>query len=318
MSTTARPRGVLRASPNRGAAVAILITGASLFGHGCASRTGERFNSPEEAGAALAAALSPFDEARLRKVLGPGSDDVIASGDPVADRNAGDAFAQSFKDHHEAAPNEDGSVTLVVGVDRWPLPIPLQMVGDSWQFDAEAGREEILDRRIGRNELAAIEVCLAMVDAQREYYDLDPDGDGVKAYAPRFRSETGTRNGLYWPPEPGGSESPLGPLASAAAADGYEFSDPKERTPFHGYFYRILTSQGASAPGGARDYTALGRLTSGFAVIAWPAEYENSGIMTFLVGADGVVFHRDLGPDTASTAGAMRAYDPGPEWDLAR
>jgi hypothetical protein len=191
--------------------------------------------------------------------------------------------------------------------------VPLVKDGDGWFFDAEAGTEEILNRRIGRNELAAIQVCKAIGDAQREYALRDPDGDGVREYAKQFPSDPGQRNGLYWPVTEGEQPSPLGSFAAQASAEGYVRREVGP-TPYHGYFYRILQAQGPHASGGAVDYVVNGKMVLGFAVIAHPAEYDNSGIMTFIMGSDGVVYQRDLGEDTAEKAAAIMTFDPGSGW----
>ena len=205
---------------------------------------------------------------------------------------------------------------LVIGNREWPFPIPLVKQGGAWRFDTEAGAEEILNRRIGRNELGAIEVCRAHVDAQREYASKDRNGDGILEYASRFRSSPGQRDGLYWPVGPDEETSPMGPLMASAQAEGYftQQLPGHERQPYHGYYYRILTRQGEDAPGGAYDYIVRDRMIGGFALVAFPAKYGASGIMTFIVNQDGVVYQSDLGPDTEAIARQMTEFNPDTNW----
>ena len=206
----------------------------------------------------------------------------------------------------------DAKATLIIGSDDFPFPIPLIRKGDGWQFDTAAGRQEILARRIGRNELDAIQSCLAYVDAQDEYADKDRTGAGPGVYAQRIISETGKKNGLYWPSSASGDESPLGELVADATKQGYRAGEG--RTPYHGYYFKILTKQGSDAHGGALDYVVSGKMIGGFALVAYPAEYRNSGVMTFIVNHEGVVFQKDLGPHTAELAERMTAFDPDPSW----
>jgi hypothetical protein len=276
------------------------------------------FASPDEAVAAMLAAVRSMDEAQLKAVFGAEGDDLLASGDSVADRQTADRFLRLYDEKHELTTNPDGSMTLNVGKDDWPLPIPLVRDDDGkrWLFDTAAGKEEIINRRIGRNELDVIQVCKAIGDAQAEYTARDPMGVGIPVYAKKFISDPGQKNGLFWPTAEGEPPSPLGPLAADAAAEGYSTA-PRENDephPYHGYYYRILTAQGPSAPGGALDYLVDGKLVGGFAVVAWPSDYGNSGIMTFLVNYQGVVYQKDLGDDTDKLARAMKAYDPDASW----
>jgi Protein of unknown function (DUF2950) len=205
---------------------------------------------------------------------------------------------------------EADKAVLVIGNEEWPFPIPLVRKDDSWQFDTAAGREEILARRIGRNELNTIEACLAFVDAQQEYAEKGIGGNGV--YAQRIVSQPGKKDGLYWPAASGEDESPLGDLAASAAAEGYRAG--QQRMPYHGYYYRVLTRQGPSALGGAIDYVVRGKMIGGFALVAYPAEYGNSGVMTFVVNHQGVVFQKDLGLSTARVSGAMTTFNPDQSW----
>jgi hypothetical protein len=217
---------------------------------------------------------------------------------------------------------DDSKAELEVGNDGWPFPAPLVKKGGTWSFDAEAGKTEVINRRVGRNELDAIQTLLAMVDAQREYAQRDSDGNGYADYARKFRSSPGKKDGLYWPDETGKSPSPLGPLAAAASKEGYgkkegDKAAPTGPQPYHGYVYRIITAQGKDAQGGAYDYVVGGKLIGGFAIVAWPATYRNSGVMTFIVNHDGVVYEKDLGAKTDSIAAAMTRFNPDATWRKA-
>jgi hypothetical protein len=288
---------------------------------GCTSSP-QKFSKPEEAADALLAAARAGSTEQLTRLLGSDAADVVSSGDGVADRQALARFVEAYEQKHELVPGGARSVTVVVGDDNWPLPIPIVRSdrGGKWYFDADAGREELLNRRIGRNELNAIEVCLAVADAQREYARLDPQGAGVPTYARKINSDPGAKDGLFWPTREGEPPSPLGPLVASATAEGYAPRAAGEvgPRPYHGYLYRLLTAQGPSAPGGALDYVVNGKLIGGFGLVAFPAEYGNSGIMTFIVNHDGVVFQRDLGDNTDAIARAMTAFDPQPGWIKAR
>ena len=212
----------------------------------------------------------------------------------------------------------DSKMTLVVGEEEWPFPIPIVKKGESWLFDTKAGKEELLNRRIGRNELNTIQTCLAYVDAQREYAMKDRDGDGLLAYAQKFWSTKGKKDGLYWEAKEGEEQSPLGLGAARAVREGYTPRKPGDKpSPFHGYFYRILKAQGKNAPGGAYDYVVKGKMIGGFALVAYPAEYGASGVMTFIVNHDGVVYEKDLGAETAKIASAMTKFDPDQTWKKA-
>ena len=271
------------------------------------------FGTPAEAFQALATAVRANDTPRLLAIMGPGGDEILSSGDDVADQQRRQKFLALFDQKH--AINNDGPDRriLVVGNDDWPLPVPLVRQGNAWHFDSEAGREEILNRRIGQNELDVIQVCKAIADAQRDFALRDPDGDGLEVYAQKFFSDPGKRNGLYFPTDDGEPPSPLGELAAAAAAEGYRHNDAGP-APYHGYFYRMLYAQGPHAPDGPVDYLVNGKLALGFAVVAWPAEYGNSGIMTFIMGPDGVVYQQNLGDDTEKLAAEIKSFDPGEGW----
>jgi len=272
------------------------------------------FASPEAAVDALAQASRASDEKPLLAVFGAAAHDIVSSGDAVADTNARAAFAKSYDSKHRLELEGDAKAILVYGDDDFPFPIPLVKQGDKWHFDAAAGRHEILARRVGRNELATIQVCLAYGDAQREYASVDRDGDGLFEYAQRFASSSPkSHDGLYWPAEPGQPESPLGDLIADARSEGYRYAKGK-RQPYHGYLYKILTKQGSHADGGAFDYIVRGNMIGGFALVAYPAEYGVSGIMTFVVNYEDVVFSKDLGANTAKIAGDMTRFDPDSTW----
>jgi hypothetical protein len=270
------------------------------------------FASPEEAAQALAAAVKANSTKAMLAVLGENAEPLIRSGDPVADQNGRDRFLRAYEAAHSLVPGEGGDTVLQVGTNDWPFPIPLVKSDAGWRFDAAAGKQEILDRRIGRNELAAIQTCLAYVDAQREYYERDPDHAPLLHYAQKLASSPGTRDGLYWDAKPNEEESPLGPNFARARAEGY--AGTRKGAPYHGYLFHILTAQGPAAAGGAYDYLAHGKLIGGFGLVAYPAKWDVSGVMTFIVNQDGVVFQKDLGPNTAAAAKAIKTFNPDDTW----
>jgi hypothetical protein len=276
----------------------------------------ETFANAEDAAAALIKAVRDNDATELRRILGPNSDKLVASGDPVADANARKRFLDAYDANHTLAPAGDAQRTLVVGPDAWPLPVPIIQDGQRWRFDAKAGAQEIVDRRIGRNELLTIKALLAAVAAEKDYFDRVKRGTGTGAYAQYFLSADDNHDGLYWDTAPGEAPSPLGPLVEEAVSEGYpdERSPTGKPIPYHGYFYRILKAQGPNAPGGARNYLQNDQMTEGFAFEAWPAQFENSGIMTFLVNQDGIIFQKDLGPSTAKIAAGMTTFNPDLTW----
>lgn len=278
------------------------------------SALGAHYPSPDEAIQALLDAAAAGGGA-LAKVLGPGVSD-IGSGDPVADANALEDFLAAAEEGVwiEQEEGEEDLALVTLGADEWVFPIPLVRDGQGWYFDMETGKEEIFNRRIGRNEITAIETLRAYVQAQDEYAAQDRNGDGVKEYARRLMSSAGSRDGLYWPTKEGEPESPMGPLVAEAVAEGYQPGQNGGASPYHGYLFRTLPAQGANAPGGARDYLVDGRLTGGFALLAIPAEYGNSGVLSFLVNQSGIVYENDLGEDTAAAGAAISAYDPGEGW----
>jgi Protein of unknown function (DUF2950) len=270
----------------------------------------ERYKNPDEAVAALIAAARAADRPTLMRVLGPGSAEIVSSGDEVADAAGRKRVLDAYDTKRQVAMEGADKAVLVIGNEDWPFPIPLVRKDGSWQFDTAAGRDEILHRRIGRNELSTIQAALAYVDAQHEYAEKGLAGNGV--YAQRIVSQPGKKDGLYWPTQSDEDESPLGELAAAASAAGYRAG--QQRAPYHGYYYKVLTRQGANAPGGALDYVVRGKMIGGFALVAYPAEYRNSGVMTFLVNHQGVVYEKDLGPDTARIASGMTAFNPDSTW----
>ena len=274
------------------------------------------FASPDDASSALLAAAKSGDQNALLAIFGPDSKDVLFSGDPVQDKNAATAFATGYAVMHRWRNMPDGSQMLLVGADNFPFPIPLKKNPDGqWSFDTDAGRHEVLNRRIGRNELAIIDDCGAVAQAQAEYFSQPHDGDKTKQFATKFISDPGKQNGLYWKAAEGQPPSPLGPLAAFATAEGYTIK-PDAHTPFHGYYFRMLTGQTDKTPGGAKDYTVDGKMTGGFAFVAYPAEYGNSGVMTFIINQDGVLLQKDLGKTTTETATAMTKFDPDSNWKI--
>jgi len=275
-----------------------------------------KFPTAEEAAAALAKAAGAHDIAALRAILGPQSDRVVSSGDPVADRSAGDRFAQAYAAKNSLAAGPNGSKILTVGENDWPLPIPLVQAAGGWQFDISTAEDEIVDRRIGRNELWTIRTLLAGVLAEKDYFDRAQRGTGTGFYAQRILSTPGKLDGLYWETDPGEAPSPLTPLVQQAMDEGYPgaIAPNGQPVPYHGYFFRVLKAQGPHAPGGAKDYVRKGEMTEGFAFLAWPARYDSSGVVSFLVGPDGIVYQKDLGPGTARAAAGITRFDPDLSW----
>ena len=281
-----------------------------------AQQGGEKtFDSPGAAAVAVYDAAKGGDRSNLAPIFGAQAKTLLHTGDDVADKNAVRTFVYLYDQMHRVVIEPDQTATLYLGPQNWPFPIPIvKNSSDRWYFDAEGGAKEVLYRRIGNNELGALDTCLALVDAQREYFATRPDGDNSSHYAAKLLSDPGQRDGLYW--QSADNDSPIGLNLAQAASEGYNFQTGKA-VPFHGYYFKLLTKQGASAKGGTRDYMVNGKLKRGFALIAWPAEYRNSGVMTFMVNESGIVYQKDLGPDTAKTAAAITEYDPGPEWTKA-
>jgi hypothetical protein len=274
--------------------------------------------SPEEVYKAFVDAMRAGDRAAMLKMLGPEAADVVASGDNVSDKATWRRFVEKYDQAHKLEAG-GGKVVLLVGSDDFPMPIPIVPDAEGWRFDTQAGRDEILARRVGRNELDTIQVCLAYVDAQREYYGLGSGTGGMLQYAQKFLSSPGKHDGLYWPTKPGERPSPLGNLVARARAEGYAGQRVAEGhlRPYHGYVYRILTAQGPDAPGGAYDYVVRGQMIGGFALVARPAAYGDSGVMTFIVNHDGKVFQKDLGEATPRIVGAMKVFNPDSSWQQA-
>jgi hypothetical protein len=278
-----------------------------------ATPDGQGFPSPDAAAKALINAAKSDDVTSLIAILGPASKEILTSSDPVADQKIRRTFAEraAAKMKLVADPIEPKAKTLLVGKDGWPLPIPIVQVNGKWYFDVERGKQEILRRRIGNNELDAIEVCRGYVEAQNDYAEKDRTGDGILHYAQKIISSPGKRDGLYWPVAGNGEESPIGDAIARAFAEGYT---GKRHGPYHGYYYKILTSQGPHASGGEMSYLQKGLMTKGFALIAWPSDYRSTGIMTFIVDKAGIVYQKDLGSKTSALATAYTSYDPDETW----
>ncbi len=296
--------------------VVLLVTATGAPAVRAADAAQKSFATPEEAVKALVEAVRAGDTKALMAILGPEARPLIFSGDKVADKEGRQHLVDAYDQAHKLEPVGDTKVIVSIGKDDWPLATPLVKAGDAWRFDTAAGKEEILNRRIGRNELNTIQVCLAIVDAQREYARMGHDGGGGPEYAQKFVSDPGRRNGLYWKAlETDEAPSPLGPLVAQARAEGYGGKRASGKpVPYHGYLFRMLTAQGPDAPGGAYDYVVNGRMIGGFAAVAYPARYGVSGVMTFIVNQDGVVYQKDLGSETAKLAQAMKIYNPDSAW----
>jgi hypothetical protein len=292
------------------ARLASLIAAVLVFAMASAANAQQSFKTAEEAVDALVRAAKTGDRKGILTVLGRDGADIVSSGDPVADASARNRVIEAYDAKHQVVMEGTDKAVLIVGRKDWPFPIPLVRKDSTWRFDTAGGREEILFRRIGRNELSAIQACLAYVDGQQEYAEQGVAGNGV--YAQRIVSRPGKKDGLYWPAQSSADESPLGELAATAAAEGYRVG--QQRAPYHGYYYKILTKQGRNASGGALDYIVRGRMIGGFALVAYPAEYRNSGVMTFIVNHQGDVYEKDLGPNTARVAASMRAFNPDNTW----
>lgn len=277
------------------------------------------FPAPEAAVQALAQAVRTTNRTELCALLGPAAAD-LANPDTAQGTHELAEFAAAFAASNRLQQISDAHVILEIGPTRWPFPIPLIHAGGGWRFDGAAGVEEMLNRRIGHNELEVLQVLRAAVEAQREYAGRDRDGDGVLEFAQSLASKPGRTDGLYWPPEVNGELSPLGPLVAQAQAEGYFPAGPETTAgpaPFHGYYFKILRGQGRHAPGGRHDYVINGNMIAGFAFVAWPAEHGETGVMTFVVNQQGRVHQRDLGPGTAKAVRSMKTYDPSPGWELS-
>ena len=278
----------------------------------CASASAQQaFKTPDEAASALASAAKSGDPKAIVSVLGPDGTAIVSSGDEVADAATRQKFLAAYDAKHQITMDGDSKAIMVIGTEDFPLPIPIVRKDGMWAFDTAAGRQEILFRRIGKNELDAMQASLAYVDAQNDYAAKDR-GAGPGVYAQRIISSPGKKDGLYWPTAQGEEPSPLGELVAQATKQGYRTGGG--RTPFHGYYFKILDKQGAAAPGGELEYVVHGKMIGGFGLVAYPAEYRNSGVMTFIVNNQGVVYQKDLGPRTAQLAERMTAYNPDKTW----
>lgn len=278
-----------------------------------AAKTGHNsFKSPQEAVKALIEALRADDTKALYAIFGPDAKDILSTGDPVQDKAGKEAFLAAYDAKNVLVMESNAKAVLQIGTDDWPFPVPIVKKSKKWFFDARKGREEIVNRRIGKNELATIQTCLAYVDAQREYAAGDKDGDGLLEYAQKFVSSPGKKDGLYWNAGPGEEESPFGALFAQASKEGYKRGD--KPVPYHGYYFKILTAQGNNVPGGSLDYIVRGRMIGGFAMVAYPARYGVSGIMTFLVNNNDIVYQKNLGKNTTKLAETMKTFNPDKSW----
>ncbi|MGO9435414.1 MAG: DUF2950 domain-containing protein [Terracidiphilus sp.] len=277
----------------------------------------QAFSSATEASETLVAALKNDDQQSLLKVLGPGSEEILSSGDETEDKQNKEQFVQKYQQMHRLITEPDGTTTLYIGAENWPTPIPLVHRANTWHFDTAAGKQEILYRRVGDNELTVIQVCHELVDAEKEYDAQPHDGDSERQYAQRILSNSGKQNGLYWKAGPGEANSPLGPLVASAEREGYAEDGDQKSQPFHGYYFRVLKGQEANAHGKAESYVVDGKMTRGFAFLAYPAEYRSSGVMTFLVDQNGIVYEKDLGRRTAEITKSIVEYDRNPTWRKA-
>ena len=308
----------LGAFARRLAAVLVMVIGPTCFVVQVSAKeraqnaSQEAFGSADLAIEALIASVRSGGTEDILKVLGPQAKRIVSSGDPIADQAAREKFLAVLDEGHKTAQEGDNRIVLIIGKDEFPFPIPVVKNGNGWRFDAKAGEEEILNRRIGENELKTMEAVRAYVDAQREYALEDRDGKGVQ-YAQKFLSSEGIKDGLYWPSSEGETESPLGPLIANAKAEGYA-AKAGTPSPYHGYNFKILNAQGKSAAGGAMSYVVRGRMIGGFGLLAMPAEYGNSGVTSFMVNHEGVIFEQDLGPNTSRRAARIKSFDPDEGW----
>lgn len=294
-----------------------LLGCSAAVGADAAVGAGESFSTPERAVQSLAIAARNNDPAALLKIFGSGGRDLISSGDKVADKEARARFYNLYRAGNKISRDSESKATLIIGADGWPFPIPMIREGRVWQFDTHSGAEEILNRRVGQDELSAIEVCRNYVQAQREYSD-ELGGTQQPEYAQKFISSPDRHDGLYWHVRPGEKESPIGPEMAAARAEGYDIHRKNPQPAYHGYYYKILTRQGEAAPGGAHNYVINGHMTGGFALIAYPAKYGDSGVMTFMINEDGIVFEKNLGSDTAKAARLITDFNPDISWKVTK
>jgi DUF2950 family protein len=286
----------------RTAAIAVLVTAFATALQ--AQQKGQKtFATPEEATKALLAAAQNNDENALLELFGPDGKEIVSSGDPQEDARVRSNFVKRYEEMNRLVKEPDGTVSLYIGSHNWPYPIPLRTKANVWYFDSDAGRQEVLYRRIGYNEISAIHICDQLVAAEKEYYSRNNE------YAPKIYSDEGKKDGLYWQAANGEPESPIGPLVAKAVA-----TRGGEAVPFRGYYFHVLTGQGKGGPGGAKNYIVDGKMTGGFAFVAYPAEYRSSGVMTFVVSSDGAIYEKDLGKNTDSIAKALKGYDPNASW----
>jgi hypothetical protein len=291
-------------------AVAAILGGICFCTASVAQQHGQQtFPSAEDAASALVAAMQGNDQKAMLEILGPDAKQIVYSGDDVEDREAHANFVKRYQEMHRLVKEPDGSTVLYIGAMNWPTPIPLMNKDKAWYFDTDAGKKEILYRRVGMNELSAIRICQELAAAQKEYFATQ-HGE----YAQKIFSGEGQHDGLYWKAADGEPQSPIGPLVAGAVAEGYSKGQDGPPTPYRGYLFHVLTQQGKNAPGGAKNYIVNGKMTAGFAFVAYPAEYRSSGVMTFLVGGDGVVYQKDLGKKTEVLGKAMREYNPDSTW----
>lgn len=288
---------------------------ASMFSFATTSTASaeQSFKTADAAVDALVSAARSNDRKALMEILGRGSSDIVSSGDPVADTASYQRFVSAYDAKHQLSMEGDNKAIMIIGQEDYPFPIPIVRENGTWRFDTGAGREEIIYRRIGANELDTIQTSLAYVDAQNDYAEKDRTGAGKGVYAQHMVSSPGKKDGLYWPDVQGEDQSPLGELAAEAAKQGYRVG--AGRIPYHGYYYKILTKQGAAAPGGELDYVVNGKMIGGFALVAYPAQYRNSGVMTFIVNHNGQVYQKDLGPHTTAIAEKMTSFNPDKTWE---
>jgi len=293
----------------REALVAVVLSGFFAASSMAQQQGQKTFSSPEDASNALITAEQINDEKTLLEILGPDATQLVSSGDSTEDSDNRANVVRKYQEMHRLVREPDGTTILYIGSENWPMPIPLMKTGDSWYFDTEAGKREILYRRVGRNEMSTIRVCQELAAAEKEYYTAEHTG-----YAQKFFSDEGQHDGLYWKAADGEPRSPIGPLVASAVAEGYAPDQNSAHAPYRGYYFRILTRSGKGAPGGAQSYLVDGKMTKGFAFVAYPAEYRSSGVMTFIVGVDGVVYQKDLGAETGAKARDMAEYNPDSSW----
>jgi hypothetical protein len=298
-------RKLVRSAVSAVCALSLGCLSAPIFAQQPGQRT---FTSAEDAGREFFAAMQSQDEQAPLRILGPAAKDILSSGDPEEDSDARVGFVTKYEEMHRFVTEPNGTVSLIVGAENWPFPIPLVNNHGSWYFDTPAGKDEILFRRIGKNELAAVDACRELVDAEKQYFARPPN-----QFAQKLVSDEGGHNGLYWQGADDEADSPINPLI-AYARQNLPADQVGQHVPFNGYMFRILTSQGRHAPGGAKKYVVDGKMSAGFAFVAYPVEYRSSGVMTFIVDQSGTIYEKDLGPDTTKLAQAMTVYDPNSTW----